>query len=84
MSGLGDVAVFVNLELHSPEFEFWPKAVFDCIARDENQHLVLTQNILNYWKKGDDPEMKKIMKLLKKMPRELEFKLESVLVDYHQ
>ena len=30
------------------------------IARDENQHLVLTQNILNKWAEGDDPEMKKI------------------------
>jgi ribonucleoside-diphosphate reductase beta chain len=36
--------------------------IISLIARDENQHLVLTQNILNYWKKGDDPEMKKIMK----------------------
>jgi ribonucleoside-diphosphate reductase beta chain len=27
------------------------------IARDESQHLVLTQNILNKWKEGDDSEM---------------------------
>ncbi len=32
------------------------------IARDENQHLAITQNILNKWKQGDDPEMKQIMK----------------------
>jgi len=31
-------------------------------ARDENQHLAITQNILNKWKDGDDPEMKQIMK----------------------
>jgi len=34
--------------------------IISLIARDENQHLVLTQNILNKWKEGDDPEMKKI------------------------
>ena len=32
------------------------------IARDENQHLAITQNILNNWKKGDDPEMVEILK----------------------
>jgi len=32
------------------------------IARDENQHLAITQNILNKWAAGDDPEMKQIMK----------------------
>ena len=32
------------------------------IARDENQHLAITQNILNKWRDGDDPEMKQIMK----------------------
>ena len=31
------------------------------IARDESQHLVLTQQILKNWREGDDPEMKKIM-----------------------
>jgi len=36
--------------------------IISLIARDENQHLALTQNILNNWKKGDDPEMKEIMK----------------------
>ena len=30
------------------------------ISRDENQHLVLTQNILKNWMNGDDPEMKQI------------------------
>ena len=32
------------------------------IARDEQQHLVLTQNILNKWAAGDDPDMKQIAK----------------------
>jgi len=36
--------------------------IISLIARDENQHLALTQNILNNWRKGDDPEMVKIMK----------------------
>ena len=35
--------------------------IISLIARDENQHLAITQNILNKWKAGDDPEMKKIM-----------------------
>jgi len=36
--------------------------IISLIARDENQHLILTQTILNNWRKGDDPEMKEIMK----------------------
>jgi len=32
------------------------------IARDENQHLAITQNILKKWREGDDPEMAKIFK----------------------
>ncbi len=36
--------------------------IISLIARDESQHLVLTQNILNKWREGDDPEMKKIAK----------------------
>ena len=36
--------------------------IISLIARDENQHLVLTQNILNNWRKGDDPEMQEIVK----------------------
>ena len=36
--------------------------IISLIARDENQHLAITQNILNKWKAGDDPEMKHIMK----------------------
>ena len=36
--------------------------IISLIARDENQHLVITQNILNKWKEGDDPEMQKIAK----------------------
>ena len=31
--------------------------IISLIARDENQHLAITQNILNKWKDGDDPEM---------------------------
>jgi ribonucleoside-diphosphate reductase beta chain len=31
--------------------------IISLIARDENQHLVLTQNILNKWREGDDPDM---------------------------
>ena len=36
--------------------------IISLIARDENQHLVITQNILNKWSEGDDPEMKQIAK----------------------
>ena len=36
--------------------------IISLIARDENQHLAITQNILNKWRDGDDPEMKRIMK----------------------
>ena len=35
--------------------------IISLIARDENQHLVLTQTILKYWREGDDPEIKQIM-----------------------
>ena len=36
--------------------------IISLIARDENQHLALTQNIINNWRKGDDPEMVDIVK----------------------
>ena len=36
--------------------------IISLIARDENQHLVITQNILNNWRKGDDKDMQEIMK----------------------
>ena len=36
--------------------------IISLIARDENQHLAITQNILNKWSDGDDPEMKQIAK----------------------
>ncbi len=36
--------------------------IISLIARDENQHLVLTQNIIKNWRDGDDPEMVEIMK----------------------
>ena len=35
--------------------------IISLIARDENQHLAITQNILKKWKEGDDKEMKEIM-----------------------
>ena len=34
--------------------------IISLIARDESQHLVLTQTILNNWMKGDDPDMVEI------------------------
>jgi len=34
--------------------------IISLIARDENQHLAITQNILNKWREGDDPEMRQI------------------------
>jgi ribonucleoside-diphosphate reductase beta chain len=36
--------------------------IISLIARDENQHLVLTQNIINKWREGDDPDMLRIAK----------------------
>ncbi len=36
--------------------------IISLIARDENQHLALTQNIINNWRKGDDPDMIDIVK----------------------
>jgi len=36
--------------------------IISLIARDENQHLAITQNILNKWSQGDDPDMKQIAK----------------------
>ena len=36
--------------------------IIGLIARDENQHLALTQNIINNWRKGDDPDMVDIVK----------------------
>jgi len=36
--------------------------IISLIARDENQHLAITQNIMNKWRDGDDPEMRDIAK----------------------
>jgi ribonucleoside-diphosphate reductase beta chain len=36
--------------------------IISLIARDESQHLVLTQNILKNWANGDDPTILEIMK----------------------
>ena len=34
--------------------------IISLIARDESQHLALTQKIMYKWRKGDDPVMKEI------------------------
>ena len=36
--------------------------IISLIARDENQHLAITQQILKNWKNGDDPDMVEIAK----------------------
>ena len=36
--------------------------IISLIARDESQHLVLTQNIINKWRDGDDADIVKIAK----------------------
>ncbi len=36
--------------------------IIGLIARDESQHLVITQNIIKNWRNGDDPQMLEIMK----------------------
>jgi len=36
--------------------------IIGLIARDESQHMTVTQNILNKWKEGDDPDMVEIAK----------------------
>ena len=36
--------------------------IISLIARDESQHMTITQNILNKWKQGDDPDMVEIAK----------------------
>ena len=36
--------------------------IISLIARDESQHLVLTQNIINKWHDGDDPDIMAIAK----------------------
>ena len=35
--------------------------IISLISRDESQHLVITQNIINKWRSGDDPDMVKII-----------------------
>jgi ribonucleoside-diphosphate reductase beta chain len=35
--------------------------IIGLIARDESQHLVITQNIIKNWKNGDDPQMLEII-----------------------
>jgi len=36
--------------------------IIGLIARDESQHMTITQNIMNKWRDGDDPEMVEIAK----------------------
>jgi ribonucleoside-diphosphate reductase beta chain len=36
--------------------------IIGLIARDESQHMTVTQNILNKWRDGDDPDMVEIAK----------------------
>ena len=36
--------------------------IIGLIARDESQHMTITQNILNKWRDGDDPDMLEIAK----------------------
>ena len=45
--------------------------IISLIARDENQHLVLTQNIINKWRDGDDPDMKSIYHEEKERSRQM-------------
>ena len=45
--------------------------IISLIARDENQHLVLTQNIINKWRDGDDPDMKAIYHEEKERSRQM-------------
>ena len=45
--------------------------IISLIARDESQHLALTQKILYKWKKGDDPEMQQIAEEEKETVRQM-------------
>ena len=36
--------------------------IIGLISRDESQHMTVSQNILNFWKKGDDPDILEIAK----------------------
>ena len=45
--------------------------IISLIARDENQHLVLTQQIISNWMKGDDPDIKIIAEEEKENVKEM-------------
>ena len=45
--------------------------IISLIARDESQHLALTQKILYKWKKGDDPDMLEIVEEEKETVRQM-------------
>ena len=36
--------------------------IIGLIARDESQHMTISQNVLNKWRDGDDPDMEQIAK----------------------
>ena len=35
--------------------------IIGLIARDESQHMTVSQNIIKFWKQGDDPDMQQII-----------------------
>ena len=45
--------------------------ILSLIARDESQHLVITQQILKNWANGDDPEMQEIVEQEKETVTEM-------------
>ena len=45
--------------------------ILSLIARDESQHLVITQQILKNWSNGDDPEMQEIVEQEKEFVTEM-------------
>ena len=57
-----DSMCHLRAHLHSVSSSSWKDLlkIISLISRDENQHVVVTQQILNKWNEGDDPEMKQI------------------------
>ena len=52
--------LLARLRLVNLNFMEGSAKIISLIARDESQHLVLTQQILKAWQQGDDPEMVEI------------------------
>ena len=52
----------LHVRLLLAKINLWrkPSKILSLIARDESQHLVITQNIINKWRDGDDKEMQEI------------------------